>query len=338
MKFIQVFVASLLLVTFAQAKKEVVNLYSHRHYDVDKEIYKSFEKKTGIKVNVVKAKASQLIKKIAQEGKNTPADILMTADVARLYKAKKDGLLQPLKSKYIEKAVPKNLRDGDMQWIALTKRARIIVYAKDRVKKSELSTYEDLASPKWKGKIVTRSSSHPYNQSLIASIIANDTLTGAKKWIKGVVANFARTPKGNDRAQVVAIANGIGDLAIVNTYYIGKMITNKKDKKQREAVKKVGVFFPNQKGRGAHINISGAGITKYAKNKKNAIKLLEFLLSKEVQETFAARNFEYPVLKGVKQSKIVASWGSFVEDSLALEKLGELNKEAVKLADEFGWK
>lgn len=318
--------------------KEIVNVYSHRHYDVDKKIYKTFEKKTGIKVNVIEANADQLIKKIQEEGKNTAADVFMTADVARLHKAKMLGVLSPMKSEYIKKVVPKHLIDKDLNWVALTKRARVIVYAKDRVDEGELSTYEDLADPKWKGKIVTRSSSHPYNQSLIASIIANDGKKNAQKWVQGIVKNFTHTPKGNDRSQVVSIANGVGDIAIVNTYYVGKMATNQKSQEQRDAVKKVKVFFPNQQDRGTHINISGAGVTKYGKNKANAIKLIEYLLSKEAQEVFAAENFEYPVVKGVKVSQIVASWGNFVEDSLDLYKLGEYNKDAVEMADEFGWK
>lgn len=336
-KTVQLLLVSSLISSFALAQ-EVVNLYSHRHYDVDKKLYELFEKQTGIKVNVIKDKASLLIKKIKEESKNTPADLLMTADVARLHAAKKEGILQPMNSDLVDKVVPKHLIDIDKQWVAVTKRARIIVYATDRVKESDLSTYEDLANPKWKNKIVTRTSSHPYNQSLIASIIANDGKNEAITWAKGVVDNFARTPKGNDRAQVVAIANGIGDLAIVNTYYVGKMITNKKAPDQQEAAKKVKVFFPNQDGRGAHINISGLGITKYSKNKENATKFIEFLLSKEAQELFAAENFEYPVVEGVKLSPIVESFGSFKADKLPLYKLGENNAEAVKIADKVGWK
>lgn len=317
---------------------QVVNLYSHRHYDVDRKLYAKFEKQTGIKVNVINASANLLIKKIQEEAQNTPADLLMTADVARLHEAKVKGLFQPIKSQIVEKLVPKHLMDKDRHWIAVTKRARIIAYNKDKVKKSELSTYEDLADPKWKGRVVTRSSSHPYNQSLIASIIANDGKENAKKWAAGLVKNFARTPRGNDVAQVISIANGIGDVAIVNTYYVGKMIANTKLPYQQEAAAQVGVFFPNQNDRGTHINISGLGITKYSKNVENATKFIEFLLSNEAQELFAAENFEYPVVKGVKISPVVTSFGEYKSDNLPLNALGEYNAQAVKIADEVGWK
>lgn len=336
-KSVQLLLAGSLFSSLALAQ-DVVNLYSHRHYDVDKKLYEMFEKQTGIKVNVIKDKASLLIKKIKEESENTPADLLMTADVARLYAAEQEGILQPIKSDYVDKVVPKHLMDDDKNWVAVTKRARIVVYAKDRVKESDLSTYEDLADPKWKNKIVTRTSSHPYNQSLLASIIAANGKEKAEKWAQGLVNNFARTPKGNDRAQVVAIANGIGDLAIVNTYYIGKMLTNSKLPDQQEAVKKVKVFFPNQDGRGAHINISGVGLTKYSKNKENATKFVEFLLSKEAQEVFAAENFEYPVVEGVKVSPVIEAFGKFKADTVPLYKLGENNAEAVKIADKVGWK
>lgn len=335
-KTVKLLLLGSLVSSFAFA--DVVNLYSHRHYDVDKKLYAEFKAKTGIQVNVINDKASLLIKKIKEESKNTPADLLMTADVARLHAAEQEGILQPIESEYVEKVVPKHLMDDNKNWVAITQRARIIVYAKDRVKESDLSTYEDLADPKWKNKIVTRTSSHPYNQSLIASVIAANGEAKAEKWAKGLVDNFARPPKGNDRSQVVAIANGIGDLAIVNTYYIGRMITNAKLPDQQEAVKKVKVFFPNQNGRGAHMNISGIGITKYSKNKENATKFIEFLLSKKAQEIFAAQNFEFPVLEGVKLSPIVEGFGKFKADSVPLYKLGEYNAEAVKIADKVGWK
>ena len=316
---------------------EVVNVYSHRHYDADKQLFKQFEEKTGIEVNVVKAEAGELIKRLETEGMNSPADLFITSDAGNLHQVKEQGLLQSVQSKVLEAAIPKTLRDSDNQWFALTKRARVIVYAKDRVKPEELSTYEDLADPKWKGKIMVRSSSNVYNQSLLASLISHHGIEKATKWAEGVVANMAKEPKGNDRYQVKAIANGVGDIAIVNTYYIGKMVDNK-DVTQREAVKKVGVFFPNQNDRGTHINISGIGMTKSAKNKENAVKLMEYLVTPEAQAIFAQANFEYPVLKGVKVSDLVASWGTFKADELAIENLGINNKEAVKAFDRAGWR
>lgn len=315
----------------------VVNLYTHRHYDTDKILYEDFQKQTGIKVNVVKGKANELIARLQSEGENSPADVFITADAGNLYQAKSKGLLQSIDSKYLKEAIPAHLRDKDNQWFALTKRARVIVYAKDRIKPEMLSTYENLADAKWKGKIMVRSSSNVYNQSLLASIIANDGKEKAETWAKGVVSNMAKAPKGNDRYQVKSIANGIGDVAIVNTYYIGKMITGK-DKEEQEAAKKVAIFFPNQNDRGTHINISGAGVTKSSKNKENAIKFLEFLLSKEAQQVFAEANSEFPILKGVAKSKVVESWGDFKEDSLPINALGENNSEAVVIFDKVGWK
>lgn len=316
---------------------EVVNLYTHRHYDTDKELYKAFTKQTGIEVKIVKAKANELIARLESEGKNSPADVFITADAGNLYIAKSKGLLQSIHSDYLEKAIPKHLRDRDNQWFALTKRARIIVYAKDRIKPEQLSTYEDLAQAKWKGKIMVRSSVNVYNQSLLASLIANDGEEKAEVWAKKIVENMAKPPKGNDRFQVKAIANGIGDIAIVNTYYLGIM-TNSKVQDELEAAKKVGIFFPNQKDRGTHINISGAGITKSSKNKANAIKLLEFLLSPEAQSSFAKANYEYPILEGVELSPTVKSWGKFKEDSLPINNLGEYNAKAVKIFDKVKWK
>lgn len=315
-----------------------VNVYSHRHYDVDKKIFEEFEEETGIKVNVTNAKADELIKRLEAEGENTKADVLITVDAGRLYRAKKKGLFQPVRSAYLEKVIPENLRSADNEWFGLTKRARVIVYAKDRVKPSELSTYEALTDPKWKGKILIRSSNNIYNQSLLASVIANQGETGALKWARGIVANMARVPSGNDRAQVMAVAAGVGDLAVVNTYYIGKMAYGS-NAAQKEAEKKVAVFFPNQETTGTHVNISGAGVVKYAKNKENAVKFIEYLAGPEAQKIFAEGNYEYPVVAGVPLAPIVKSWGKFKEDNLTtIDEIGEYNADAIKIFDEAGWR
>ncbi len=340
---ISILILALVMPLFAQGTKEqakeekVVNLYSHRHYDVDDELYDAFYKKTGIKVNVVKAKAGQLIEKMKSEGDASPVDIFMTADAGNLEIAKQEGLLQSISSKELNKVIPEHLRDPEGQWYALTKRARVIAYAIDRVHPNMLSTYEDLSSPIWKRLIAVRSSSNMYNQSLLASIIANDGKEKAKEWAEGVVANMARAPKGNDRDQVKAVAAGTADLAIINTYYLGKLLTSK-DNEEVKAGKAVKLFFPNQDGRGTHINISGAGVTKYAPHKENAIKLLEFLVSKEAQEVFAAKNFEYPVRTDVEPSELVKSFGNFKEDKLNLSNLGKYNRDAVMIFDQVGWK
>ena len=314
-----------------------VNVYSHRHYDTDKKLFKMFEEKTGIKVNVVKAKASALIKRIESEGKKSPADVLITVDAGRLYQAKEKDLLQTISSKYLNENIPLNLRDKDNKWFALTKRSRVAVIKKDSKIENELKTYEDLADPRFKGQIMVRSSNNIYNQSLLAAIIAHHGEEYALKWAKGVVSNMTKKPKGNDRYQVKAVANGIGKIAIANTYYIGKMVGNK-DVSQDKAVKKVKILFPKFENGGTHINVSGAGIAKYAPNKENGIKFIEFLASKEAQKLFAEGNFEYPVLKDVKTSELVSSWGTFEDDTISINTLGENNKKAVKIFDKAGWK
>ena len=314
-----------------------VNVYSHRHYDTDKQLFKMFEDKTGIKVNVVKAKASALIKRMESEGAKSPADVLITVDAGRLYQAKQKDLLQSIKSNYLTTNIPEKLRDTDNKWFALTKRSRVAVYRIGSDVENQLKTYEDLADPKFKGQIMVRSSNNIYNQSLMAAMIAHHGEEKALEWAKGVVANMAKAPKGNDRYQVKAVANGIGSIAIANTYYIGKMVHNK-DASQRESVKKVKIFFPEFKNGGTHINVSGAGVAKYAPNKDNAIKFIEFMASKEAQELFAKGNYEYPVLAGVKSSDLVSSWGQFKDDTISINTLGENNAAAIKVFDKAGWK
>ncbi|NQX84748.1 MAG: Fe(3+) ABC transporter substrate-binding protein [Flavobacteriaceae bacterium] len=319
-----------------EIKEQVVNLYTHRHYDTDKMIFANFEKETGIKVNVVKANADELIQKMESEGEQSPADVLITVDAGRLVRAKAKGILQGVNSTTLTTTIPEYLRDADGYWFGLTKRARVIVYDKDKVKPEDLTTYEALTDAKWNKKVLIRSSGNIYNQSLMASIIANDGKEKAKEWAEGMVNNFARTPKGNDRDQVKAILAGEGELAVINTYYLGKLL-NSKDALEVDAGKAVDVFFPNQGDRGTHINISGIGVAKYAPNKANAVKFIEYLVSKEVQEVFAKANYEYPVNETAQASELLKSWGDFKEDRLPLSKLGELNKEAVVLFDEVKW-
>ena len=328
--------STLVLATTIFASSEV-NVYSHRHYDTDKQLFKMFEEKTGIKVNVVKADASALVERLKTEGEKSPADVLITVDAAGLYKAKDLDLLQSITSKTLEENIPVNLRDKDNQWFALTKRSRVTVYKIDSGIEKELTTYEDLANPKFKGQIMVRSSNNAYNQSLLAAIIAHHGEEYALNWAKGIVANMAKDPKGNDRYQVKAVANGIGKIAIVNTYYVGKMVNNK-DESEADAVKKVKIFFPKFENGGTHINVSGAGVTKYSPNKENAIKFIEFLASSDAQKLFAEGNFEYPVLKGIESSDIVKSWGTFKDDTISINTLGENNAKAVKIFDLAGWK
>ena len=329
--------ASLLILIITSPVSAQINLYTHRHYDSDKILFEKFTKETGIKINVIKGSADQLIQRMISEGKNSPADILLTVDAGRLHRAKEAGVLQSINSKTINKNVPSEMRDPDGFWYGLTVRARVIVYAKDRINSNELSTYEDLATAKWKGKIAIRSSGNIYNQSLMASLIEANGSRRALRWAMGIRKNMARAPRGNDRDQVRAVAAGLADIAVVNTYYLG-ILANSKEKKDRDVFNKVSVFFPNQNNRGTHINISGAGIAKYSKNKSDAIKFIEFLTSPEAQETFGKVNYEYPLFIENNKSDLLKSWGTFKADKQNLSILGIRNSEAVKLFDRADWK
>ena len=313
-----------------------INVYSHRHYDSDAVLFEKFTKETGIKVNVVKGSADQLIQRLISEGKNSPADVLLTVDAGRLHRAKEAGILQPVKSKKLQQNVPPSMSDPDGHWYGMTVRARVIVYAKGRVKPTELSTYEDLASPKWRARIAVRSSSNIYNQSLLASIIAANGPDKALSWAKAVRKNMVRAPRGSDRDQARTVASGLADVAVINTYYLG-ILANSTTVADREVAKKVGVFFPNQKGRGAHINVSGGGVTSSSKNKKEAIQFLEFLTNPQSQKTFGEESYEYPVKIETNRSKLLESWGPFKADKVNLSVLGTKNSEAVKIFDRAGW-
>jgi iron(III) transport system substrate-binding protein len=336
------FVLFLFVLLFLSCKQDtkntdVLNVYTHRHYESDQELFKRFEEQTGIKVNVINASADELIQKMTLEGRNSPADVLITVDAGRLHRAKESQLLQSIESSILDSIVPAHLKDKDNMWFALTKRARVIAFAKDRVNPEDLSNFEDLIDEKWANKLLIRSSGNIYNQSLLASIIANQGDEVAKEWVTGVVRNMARTPRGNDRDQVKAVAAGEGDLAIVNTYYIGLM-ANSSNPEEVSVVQSIGIFFPNQETTGTHINVSGAGVARYAPNKENAVKFIEFLLSEEAQSLFALSNYEYPVNTNVKVSETLMQWGDFKEDTLNLSLLGENNKKAVILFDEGGWR
>ena len=314
-----------------------VNIYSARHYESDKDLYALFQKQTGIQVNVVSADAPELIERIKREGDATEADLFITVDGGVLHSAKAAGILQPVVSPLALQNVPAALRDPDNAWLGLTSRARVIVYARDRVRPDQLSTYEDLADPKWRSRVVARPSSSLYDQSLLASLIALNGEEEARAWVKGVAANFARPPKGNDRAQAKDIVAGLGDVALMNTYYIGQML-NSKDPEVIKAARAIGIFFPNQKTTGAHINISGIGLTRQAKNRDNAIKLIEFLTSVPAQESLSAGNYEYPTNPSAKTAPLLAGWGEFRPQNVNFSALGEHNAKAVQLFAEGGWK
>jgi len=323
--------------TSVVAQQPVVNLYSARHYDTDNALYESFTKKTGIKVNLVEAEADQLIERIKSEGANSPADVFITVDAGRLWRAKEEGILQPISSQVLNSAVPANLRDPDGSWYGLSKRARVIMYNKDRVNPSQLSTYEALTEPQWKGKILVRSSSNIYNLSLVGSMIESLGAQPTEQWARGLVANFARPPEGNDTAQIKAVADGVGDIAIANTYYLARLMKSS-DPADQAVAQKVGVFFPNQRDRGTHVNISGGGVVKTAPNREGAIKFLEHLVSPEVQEMFAKGNNEYPVVEGVPVDPVIDAFGKFKSDATNAAIFGKNNPEALQLMDRAGWK
>jgi iron(III) transport system substrate-binding protein len=321
----------------AQSGGQVVNLYSARHYDADSEIYQAFADETGIRVNLIEAEADPLIERINSEGVNSPADVLVTVDAGRLWRAEQAGLFAPANSTLLSTAIPANLRHPDGLWFGFSKRARVIMYDKSKVNPSQLSTYEDLADPKWRGQVLVRSSTNIYNQSLVGSILAANGEPTTESWAEGLVANFARPPEGNDTAQIQACASGLGSLAIVNTYYLMRMASSDKPE-DRAVAEKIGVFFPNQRDRGTHVNISGGGLVKTAPNRENAIKFLEFLASPRAQEIFAKSNYEYPVVSGVPVAPVLASYGSFKEDSLNAAVFGRNGEEALQIADRAGWK
>lgn len=333
--------AFFVLLTFffaAQIAAAEVNVYSARKENLIKPLLDKFSLETGIQTNLITAGADKLLTRMISEGANTPADLFITTDAGRLHRARQADLLQPVNNPVIENLVPAHLRDVDGYWVGISQRARVIFYASDRVKASELSTYEDLADPRWKKRICIRGSGNIYNQSLVASMLAADGASATQQWADGLVRNMARTPKGGDRDQIKAAAAGVCDIAIANTYYYAQMLANNKDASQQAAARKMRIFWPNQQGRGAHVNVSGVGISKYSKNRDSALRLLEYLVSSEAQEWYAAVNFEYPVRADMQAKGILKEWGEFKSDVLNLSRLGQLNSEAVKIMDRAGWK
>lgn len=314
----------------------VLNLYSARHYDTDTALYDSFTAATGIKVNLIEAEADALIERIKSEGANSPADVFITVDAGRLWRAEQEGLFQPVTSEKLQ-AVPANLRHPQGLWVGLSKRARVIMYDKTKVNPAELSTYEALTDPKWRGQILVRSSSNVYNQSLVGALMEVLGVPKTEEWAKGIVANFARPPEGNDTAQIKACAAGVGSIAIANTYYLPRLAKSE-DPAERAIAEKIGVFFPNQRDRGTHVNISGGGVLKNAPNREAAVKFLEHLVSPASQEIFAKSNSEYPVVAGVPLDPVLEAYGNFRDDSVNAMIFGRNNANALQVMDRAGWK
>jgi len=317
---------------------EELRIYSERHYDSDKTIFADFEKASGIKVKVVKAKADELLTRLQSEKAAPQADLFITKDAGSLERASKAGLLAPIGSDFIKSQVPEGLRGKNDTWTALTMRARVVVYAKDRVKEADLpKTYAELADPKYKGNILIRSSSSGYNRSLLSSIYYNEGKPAALKWAEGVKNNHARPPQGGDRDQIKALAKGLGDFAITNTYYLGIMeqSDNEEERNARAAVK---VLFPISGDKGTHVNVSGAGVVKDSKNATNAKKFLEFILTNEAQTKYQDLTSEYAVVKGVEPNDLQKAWGELKPDTTSLHHFLDNYEEAIKLFDIVGWK
>ncbi len=322
----------------AWAQGGTLNLYSARHYKTDEALYGNFADLTGIKINRVDAEPDPLVQRLRTEGDKSPCDVFITVDAGRIERAREMGLLQPTNSPVLAKAIPAHLRDPDNTWFGFSKRARIIVFNKEKMQAAAApQTYEDLADPKWKGKLLIRSSGNIYNQSLTGSVLAADGLEKTEAWAKGIATNLARPPRGGDTDQIKAAAAGEGDIAVVNTYYFVNLMRSAKQE-DRDIVAKLGVIFPNQANRGTHVNLSAGGIAKHAPNKESAVKFLEYLVSPQAQKYFADGNSEYPVVASVELSPELKALGTFKEDQLNARVFAQNNAEALKIMDRAGWK
>ncbi|WP_020423641.1 Fe(3+) ABC transporter substrate-binding protein [Cupriavidus sp. WS] len=322
----------------AGAQEKVLNLYTARHYQTDEALYANFTRQTGIKINRIEGQEDPLLERIKSEGANSPADVFITVDIGRLWRAQQAGVFAPLRSSVLEARIPANYRDPGGDWFGFSARARVIAYNKDAVKPGDIRDYEDLADPRWKGKLCIRSSGHVYNLSLMSSLIAHDGEARTEQWARGVVANLARAPKGGDTDQLKAVAAGECDLAVANTYYIARILKSARPE-DKAVADKLGVLWPNQASQGVHMNISGGGMLKHAPNKESARAFLEYLASDEAQRYFADGNNEWPVVPGVKVSNpALEALGSFKADKINVAELGKHQPQAQKLADKAGYK
>jgi iron(III) transport system substrate-binding protein len=319
------------------ALADEINVYSARHYDSDERLYTAFTEETGIEVNVLEGDSDQLIERIQREGVASPADIMLTVDAGRLWRAEQEGIFQSVESDVLSERLPESMRHPQGLWFGFSQRARAIYYNREDFDPSQISAYEDLADPQFAGDVCIRSSNNIYNQSLLASMIAHHGEDGAEAWAQGVVDNMARDPEGGDTDQIRGVASGQCDVAVANHYYYVRLLKSDEDA-DREAARKVGIIFPNQDGRGAHVNVGGAGVVEGAPNRENAVRFLEFLSSNTAQEIFASGNNEFPVVGGVKKDPVLESWGNFKKDNLNISELGENNPEAIRIFDRVGWR
>lgn len=320
----------------AQAQREV-NVYSSRHYDTDRDLYDGFTRASGVRVRLIEGNADQLMERMRSEGANSPADVLITVDAARLWRAKDAQLLQPVRSAVLEERVPANLRDPDGFWFGLSKRARVIMYDREKGLPEGLARYEDLARPELRGTLCIRSSGNEYNISLAGSILAAHGPSALEEWSRGLVANMARPPQGGDTPQILAVAAGQCRLAVSNTYYLGRLI-NSQRAEERAAGARIGVLFPNQADRGTHVNVSGAGVARHAPNRDAAVAFIEYLTGPDAQRMFAEGNFEYPVVAGVPLHPTLVGFGRFREDALNAGVFGANGPEALQIMQRAGWR
>nr|WP_208648220.1 Fe(3+) ABC transporter substrate-binding protein [Cupriavidus plantarum] len=322
----------------AAAQEKVLNLYTARHYQTDESLYNNFTRQTGIKINRIEGQEDPLLERIRNEGANSPADVFITVDIGRLWRAQQAGVFAPVKSKVLESRIPANYRDPNGEWFGFSARARVIAYNKAAVKPGDIARYEDLADPKWKGKVCTRSSGHVYNLSLVSSLIAHDGEAKTEAWARGVAGNLARAPKGGDTDQLKAVAAGECDVAISNTYYIARLLKSTKPE-DKAVADKLGVVWPNQSSQGVHMNISGGGMLRHAPNKEAAVKFLEYLASDDAQAYFADGNNEWPVVPSVKiANPALEALGTFKADKINVAELGKYQPEAQKLVDKAGYR
>ena len=332
------FGAGLLFLPSARAQNGVLNIYSARHYNTDEALYGNFADVSGIKINRIDAEPDPLVERLKAEGDKSPCDVFLTTDAGRIERARQLGLLQPVVSEVLAARVPAHLRDPDNSWFGFSKRARVIVYNKEKVPAADApKTYEALADARWKGKLLIRSSGHIYNQSLVGSLLAALGPEKTEAWARGVAANLARPPRGGDTDQIKGVAAGEAEICVTNTYYLANLMRSKKPE-DRAVADKVAVVFPDQSGRGTHVNISGGAVARHAPNRAAAVKFLEYLVSPQAQRYFAEGNSEYPVVAGVALSPELQALGAFKEDQLNARVFALNNAEALKIMDRAGWK
>lgn len=323
--------------SFAVQAAEEVNIYSARHYDSDQALYDAFTDETGIKVNALQGSSDELIQRIKREGAASPADVMITVDAGRLWRAEQEDIFDSVESEVLNERLPDAMRHPDGKWFGFSQRARVIFYNPEKIDPADVATYEALADPQFEGEVCIRSSNSIYNQSLLASMISHHGEEEAEKWAQSVVDNLARDPEGGDRDQLRGVASGECDVAVSNHYYYVRLM-NSDDAKDREVAEKVEILFPNQDDRGAHVNVGGAGVVKGAPNHDNAVRFLEFLSSNEAQHLLASGNYEFPVVDGVEMDEVLIGWGDFKKDDLNISELGNNNPEAVKIFDRVGWR